>query len=633
MSLNSPSATQEQERKCRQLTGLQPQGYGNAVEEKTLAIEEAKARLKEEDATTGEERRTGRTQVKELPLATGHLPLKDDDQEEGVIQTHRTQLEEATRRQRGSNLRTGVRATRREDRAHFPRTERWKTKEKANLGSPALTISLTLVAPREGCLRCGVGDPVWEATIYSSSGICRWRVARWERTRSCRHPGARIWYVCFCDTLFAHLFLHACFSDVSRTLATSEDSRAQSQKVHSNSFSPTSTYSSSRTRSTLILEDSDWSWQGLWGTILWRQNLWSLLKHPDGDCHCLPSCFGTSGRLPPTRQHFHMQHVMLTYNPFWRLPLRSLCWTLEPLIVCYPIQVLPAQRSTIQENPPHSCLWKTCARHEAQRDHLRIRGGKRFGKRRATTGDFGIAFCLGRLPPCSTVSLRRAYLGVESLTPYRSFSDSSSTASTVATYSALQPPTSNSSLSVTHNDFSHDDLGCDNDQKSDHYPVLWHADDNDEKDDDEEDEEDRGRPIQTEDLSRDDAEGASCVNPDRISLAESVSEGSTWPTNAHEKFSSFDVRDFAEIADLDGQDHIAASLNYPQSDFFIANPIENASSTLTSPSQHKVKSSRSKIFCKVRLQNRFRRVRLRVLLCHPRRVSRNHPSCTLRPAQ
>ena len=53
------------------------------------------------------------------------------------------------------------------------------------------------------------------------------------------------------------------FSDMSRTLAASEDSRVQSQIAHSSLFSPTSTYSSSSpTRSTLILEDSDWSWQG-----------------------------------------------------------------------------------------------------------------------------------------------------------------------------------------------------------------------------------------------------------------------------------------------------------------------------------------------------------------------------------
>ena len=120
---------------------------------------------------------------------------------------------------------------------------------------------------------------------------------------------------------------------------------------------------------------------------------------------------------------------------------------------------------------------------------------------------------------------------------------------------------------------------------------------------------------------------------DRISLAKSASECSTSPTDAQEKFSSFDVRDFAEISDLDRQDHIAASLNYPRSDFFPANPIENASSSSTSPSQHKIKSSHPKIFCKVRLQSRFRRVRLRVLLCHPRRVSRNLPSCTLRHVQ
>ena len=84
---------------------------------------------------TGEERRTGRTQVKELPLATGHLPLKDDDQEEGVVLTHRIKIEEAIRKQRGNNLSTGARAAPRRSRAQVREAERRKTKAKASLST------------------------------------------------------------------------------------------------------------------------------------------------------------------------------------------------------------------------------------------------------------------------------------------------------------------------------------------------------------------------------------------------------------------------------------------------------------------------------------------------------------------
>ena len=97
-------ATQEQERKRRQLTGSQPQGYGNAVEENNPSNRGGKGKTKGRGRSDrkGKEHRKDSSyssQVKELPLAIGHLPLKDDDQE-GVVQTHRTQLEEATRKQR-----------------------------------------------------------------------------------------------------------------------------------------------------------------------------------------------------------------------------------------------------------------------------------------------------------------------------------------------------------------------------------------------------------------------------------------------------------------------------------------------------------------------------------------------------
>ena len=103
-----------------------------------------------------------------------------------------------------------------------------------------------------------------------------------------------------------------------------------------------------------------------------------------------------------------------------------------------------------------------------------------------------------------------SYLGVESLTPYRSFFDSSSTPSTITTRSALQPPASNSSLSVTHHDLTHDDLDVTTTKRvttTQYFDMT--IDDNNEEDDNEKDEGDRDRPIQSEDLYRDDAEGAS----------------------------------------------------------------------------------------------------------------------------
>ena len=59
--------------------------------------------------------------------------------------------------------------------------------------------------------------------------------------------------------------------------------------------------------------------------------------------------------------------------------------------------------------------------------------------------------------------------------------------------------------------------------------------DRDDEDDQEEDEDERDRPIQPEDLTRDDAEGASCPNPDRIFPRKISSRMLNFATDALEK--------------------------------------------------------------------------------------------------